>query len=87
MLDTDSDGIADHIDIDDDGDGLRTLDEDLNANGDPTDDDKDQDGTANYLESMLLDADSDGVVDQSIVWMMILTMIRTVMTSQKMRPF
>ena len=64
MLDTDSDGIADHIDIDDDGDGLRTLDEDLNANGDPTDDDKDQDGTANYLESMLLDADSDGVVDQ-----------------------
>ena len=64
MLDTDSDGIADHIDNDDDGDGLRTLDEDLNANGDPTDDDTDQDGTANYLESMLLDADSDGVVDQ-----------------------
>ena len=64
MLDTDSDGIADHIDSDDDGDGLRTLDEDLNANGDPTDDDTDQDGTANYLESMLLDADSDGVVDQ-----------------------
>ena len=32
--------------------GMAThLDEDLNANGDPTDDDTDKDGMANYLES------------------------------------
>ena len=63
-LDTDGDGILDHIDTDDDGDGLLTKLEDLNGNGDPRDDDEDFDGKANYLESNLLDSDSDGVVDQ-----------------------
>ena len=63
-LDTDGDGIIDAIDNDDDGDGLLTADEDINGNGDPTDDDTDFDGRANYLESQLLDADADGVVDQ-----------------------
>ena len=43
---------------------LLTADEDINGNGDPTDDDTDFDGRANYLESQLLDADADGVVDQ-----------------------
>ena len=63
-LDTDSDGIIDPYDSDDDGDGLLTADEDLNGNGDPRDDDTDFDGKANYIESSLLDADADGVVDQ-----------------------
>ncbi|MDA9003231.1 gliding motility-associated C-terminal domain-containing protein [Flavobacteriaceae bacterium] len=63
-LDTDGDGIIDAIDTDDDGDGLLTTDEDLNGNGDPRDDDTDNDGIPNYLESSLLDQDEDGVVDQ-----------------------
>ena len=63
-LDTDGDGIIDAIDTDDDGDGLLTTDEDLNGNGDPRDDDTDNDGTPNYLESSLLDQDEDGVVDE-----------------------
>ena len=41
-----------------------TIDEDLDNNGDPRDDDTDFDGKANYLESSLLDSDADGVVDQ-----------------------
>ena len=41
-----------------------TIEEDLNGNGDPRDDDTDFDGKANYLESLYLDADGDGVVDQ-----------------------
>ena len=63
-LDTDGDGILDHVDPDDDQDGLLTIEEDLNGNGDPRDDDTDFDGKANYLESLYLDADGDGVVDQ-----------------------
>jgi gliding motility-associated-like protein len=63
-LDTDGNGIIDAIDTDDDGDGLLTTDEDLNGNGDPRDDDTDNDGIPNYLESLLLDQDEDGVVDQ-----------------------
>ena len=63
-LDTDGDGIIDALDNDDDGDGILTTDEDLNGNGDPRDDDTDNDGTPNYLESLLLDQDEDGVVDQ-----------------------
>ncbi|MDA8658167.1 Ig-like domain-containing protein [Flavobacteriaceae bacterium] len=63
-LDTDGDGIIDAIDSDDDGDGLLTADEDLNGNGDPRDDDTDNDGKPNYLESSLLDEDQDGVADE-----------------------
>ena len=63
-LDTDGDGIIDALDTDDDGDGLLTADEDINGNGDPRDDDTDNDGTPNYLESSLLDQDQDGVVDE-----------------------
>jgi len=63
-LDTDGDGVIDAIDSDDDGDGLLTTDEDVNSNGDPRDDDTDNDGTPNYLESSLLDQDEDGVVDE-----------------------
>ena len=47
-----------------DRDGLLTIDEDLNGNGDPRDDDEDFDGKPNYLESTYLDSDNDGVADQ-----------------------
>ncbi|MDC0875224.1 gliding motility-associated C-terminal domain-containing protein, partial [Flavobacteriaceae bacterium] len=63
-LDTDSDGIIDPFDTDDDGDDILTIDEDLNGNGDPRDDDTDNDGKPNYLESALSDKDQDGVADE-----------------------
>ena len=51
FIDTDDDNIPNHIDNDDDGDGILTIDEDYNNNGDPTDDDTDNSGIADYLES------------------------------------
>ncbi|MCK7556835.1 gliding motility-associated C-terminal domain-containing protein [Chitinophaga sedimenti] len=45
---------------DTDGDGLTDGEEDINKNGDPTDDDTDNDGIPNYLD---LDSDNDGVPD------------------------
>ncbi|MCK0153765.1 Ig-like domain-containing protein [Alcanivorax sp. S6407] len=56
--DSDNDGTPDYMDEDDDGDGINTRDEDLDGNGDPTDDDSDNDGTPDYLDS---DDDDDGV--------------------------
>ena len=53
--DTDGDGIGDWNDPDDDGDTVLTVDEDADADGDPTNDDTDGDGTADYL-----DTDNDG---------------------------
>ena len=55
--DTDGDGTIDALDEDDDGDGLSTVDEDINGNGDPRDDDSDGDGVPNYLDE---DDDGDG---------------------------
>ncbi len=68
--DTDGDGVQDFIDIDDDGDGTLTieedledidsdvdssgdgiLDNDLDGDGDPTNDDTDGDGIPNYLDT------------------------------------
>ena len=43
---------------DDDGDGIRNAAEDVNGNGDPTDDDTDGDLRPNYLDS---DDDNDGI--------------------------
>ena len=56
-IDTDMDGIIDALDPDDDGDGVLTVFEDLDGNGDPGDDDTDMDGTPNYLDT---DDDGDG---------------------------
>ena len=56
-LDTDGDTIPDHLDFDDDGDGVLTLDEDYNGNGDPTDDDLNTNGIADYLEADILNID------------------------------
>ena len=53
--DTDDDGQIDALDLDDDGDGILTAFEDLDGDGDPTNDDTDGDGTPDYL-----DPDDDG---------------------------
>ncbi len=58
--DTDNDGIIDALDGDDDGDGISTLAEDANGNGNPLDDDTDFDGIPNYRST---DSDGDGAGD------------------------
>lgn len=50
LLDTDHDGIPNYLDNDDDGDNLLTFLEDYNRNGNPSDDDTNSSGTADYLE-------------------------------------
>lgn len=47
--DTDNDGLPDYVDPDDDGDGVLTIDEDLNNDGDPTND-IGRNGIPNYLD-------------------------------------
>lgn len=59
ILDTDNDGYPNYIDIDDDGDNIATLDEDLDGDGDPTNDDTDNDGIPNYLDT---DDDNDAIL-------------------------
>ncbi|WP_197505836.1 tandem-95 repeat protein [Urechidicola croceus] len=56
--DTDGDGVDDFQDTDDDGDGIDTADEDIDNDGDPTNDDTDGDGIPDYLDS---DDDGDGI--------------------------
>ncbi|NCG17908.1 MAG: hypothetical protein GWP91_02715 [Rhodobacterales bacterium] len=56
-LDSDSDTIDDALETDDDGDGIPTADEDLNGDGDWSDD-TDGDGMPNYRDA---DDDGDGV--------------------------
>ena len=50
---------VDFRDTDDDGDGIATIDEDINASGDPFDDDSDNDLQPNYLD---IDDDNDGIL-------------------------
>ena len=50
LIDTDFDGLYDYIDVDDDGDGMLTSEEDLNADGDLSNDDCDLDGVVDYLD-------------------------------------
>lgn len=47
---TDGDGESDYRDTDDDDDGIETIDEDLNADGDYANDDSNDNGTPEYLE-------------------------------------
>ncbi|WP_117880342.1 hypothetical protein [Aureibaculum luteum] len=76
LLDTDGDGIPNYRDSDDDGDDITTKNEDIDGDGDPTNDDTDGDGIPNYLdanddgdsvdtinESTTLDANGNGIVD------------------------
>ena len=58
LPDTDGDGIPDYRDTDDDDDGIETIDEDLNGDGDYANDDTDNDGTPNYLDSDLEPTDT-----------------------------
>jgi uncharacterized repeat protein (TIGR01451 family) len=57
--DSDGDGTPDYLDDDDDGDGVPTIDEDVDGDGDPTNDDSDGDGTPDYLDD---DDDGDGIL-------------------------
>jgi len=52
------DDIPDYLDEDDDGDSILTIDEDLNSDLDPTNDDVDGDHIPNYLDD---DDDGDGI--------------------------
>ncbi|PQJ21594.1 gliding motility-associated C-terminal domain-containing protein, partial [Tenacibaculum sp. SG-28] len=64
LIDTDGDGTPDIHDTDDDGDGILTAEEDLDFDGDPTNDDSDNDGIPDYLD---IDDDGDGIntIDES----------------------
>lgn len=59
LPDTDGDGIPDYRDPDDDDDGIETIDEDLNLDGDYANDDSDEDGIPNYLDPDLGPTDAD----------------------------
>lgn len=56
--DTDGDGTPDYTDEDDDNDGILTISEDADGDGDPTNDDTDGDGIPDYLDP---DDDGDGI--------------------------
>lgn len=60
--DTDGDNIPDYMDFDDDGDNVPTLQEDIDGDGDPTNDDTDGDGIPNYLDD---DDDGDGILTRN----------------------
>ncbi len=55
---TDGADEVDYRDIDDDNDGVNTLEEDINMDGNPINEDSDNDGVADYLDT---DDDGDGV--------------------------
>jgi gliding motility-associated-like protein len=62
LPDADGDGEADYRDEDDDNDGIATIDEDINGDNDPTNDDTDGDMVRNYLD---IDDDNDGILTLS----------------------
>ena len=61
LPDTDQDGIPDYRDTDDDDDGIETINEDENLDGDYSNDDADEDGTPDYLDSDLGEDEEDEV--------------------------
>jgi len=68
LPDTDGTEDVNYRDVDDDGDGIDTMDEDANDDGDPTNDDTDEDGTPDYLDpdgDPNIDTDGDGVPDSA----------------------
>ncbi|OWW23383.1 hypothetical protein B4Q04_20645 [Zobellia sp. OII3] len=68
LPDTDGTEDVNYRDLDDDGDGIDTPDEDVDQDGDPTNDDTDNDDTPNYLDptdDTPTDTDGDGVPDST----------------------
>lgn len=69
LPDTDTIEDVNYRDIDDDGDGITTIDEDANNDSDPVNDDTDGDGTPDYLDptdgDTDPDTDGDGVPDSA----------------------
>ncbi len=65
LPDTDGTEDVNYRDIDDDGDRINTFDEDVDGDGDPTNDDTDGNGIPDYLDpnNQILDTDEDGVID------------------------
>ncbi|MEC4004363.1 T9SS type A sorting domain-containing protein [Flavobacterium sp. SUN052] len=51
IVDTDNDTIPNYLDSDDDGDGILTFNEDYNGDGNPLNDDTNNDGQPDYLQS------------------------------------
>ena len=51
--DTDGDGTPDYFDSDDDGDGILTINEDINGDGDPTNDIQTVNGIPKYLDAQI----------------------------------
>ncbi len=64
LIDTDFDGVPDYRDADDDDDGIETIDEDLDLDGNYANDDSDADGIPNYLDS---DLDQSQVDDIDVI--------------------
>ena len=56
---TDGDAESDYRDIDDDGDGIDTIDEDLNSDGNYANDDSNGNGTPNYLEPDFIETEEE----------------------------
>ncbi|MFS4416200.1 Ig-like domain-containing protein, partial [Maribacter sp. 2307ULW6-5] len=63
LPDTDGTEDVNYRDLDDDGDGIPTADEDANGDGDPTNDDSDGDGTPDYLDPDIPMSELDVVDD------------------------
>ncbi|MDO9261840.1 MAG: Ig-like domain-containing protein, partial [Flavobacteriaceae bacterium] len=59
LLNTDGDSEVNYRDIDDDEDHVLTINEDINNDGNPMNDDTDGDGIPNYLDA---DDDNDGIL-------------------------
>ena len=58
---TDGDEESNYRDADDDDDGIETRDEDLNGDGDYTNDDADGDGIPDYLDSDLIELNTGNI--------------------------
>jgi hypothetical protein len=66
LLDTDNDGKPNYLDNDDDGDGVLTFKEDYNGNGNPADDDINNNGIADYLDSSNILGANSNLFDNSV---------------------
>ena len=55
------------MDIDDDGDGVLTFNEDYNTNGNPADDDTNNNGTPDYLEAAVALGVSSNAINEDAI--------------------